>query len=184
MNALFALPARAALAAACLALAACTPTQQAQRTPAARPAPSPAPAAHGSHDADHLMVTPADVRWSPGPPSLPPGARAMAVEGNPAEAGPFTLRLWFPAGYRIAPHSHPAVEHITVISGTFYMGLGETFDRAAMRALPAGSFAMMNTGTRHFARTDEETVVQLHGMGPWGITYVNPADDPRNATSD
>jgi quercetin dioxygenase-like cupin family protein len=125
------------------------------------------------------MVTPADVQWSPAPAVLPAGARVQVIQGNPAEAGSFALRLWLPAGYRIAPHFHPADEHITVISGTFLMGLGDTFDPAAGHALPAGSFAMMATGTRHYAWTEQETVVQLHGIGPWGLTYVNPADDPR-----
>src|SRR5688572_14496478 len=83
-----------------------------------------APAAH----ADHIMTVEADLTWKDAPPSLPPGAKMTVLEGNPAEAGPFTMRLKLPAGYRIPPHHHPADEHATVLAGTFSMGLGETFD--------------------------------------------------------
>jgi hypothetical protein len=92
------------------------------------------------------------------------------------------MRIMVPATYRIAPHHHPADEHVTVISGDFALGMGETFVESALETLPVGGFAMMKTGTRHFASSANGAVVQLHGMGPWGLTYVNPADDPRNAT--
>ena len=128
---------------------------------------------------DHIMVTPDDYDWADGPASLPPGARAMVIEGNPKAEGAFTLRLWLPANYDIAPHYHPADEHVTVISGSLYMGMGESADPEAAQALPPGSFAMMKAGTRHYAFTREETIIQLHGIGPWGLTYVDPADDPR-----
>lgn len=131
--------------------------------------------------ADHVMMTPADYEWSDGPASLPPGARVMVIEGSPAAEGEFTLRLWFPADYQIPPHFHPGDEHVTVISGTLYMGLGEILDESAAKRLPPGGFAMMKAGTRHFAFTgEEEAVIQLHGIGPWGLTYLDPADDPRN----
>lgn len=133
-----------------------------------------------SHNPGHVMINLDDQAWSAAPGSLPPGARAMVVEGNPGVAGEFTLRLWFPAGYAIQPHFHPADEHVTVISGSFYMGLGETFDESSAKLLTAGGFAMMKAGTTHYAFTKEETVVQLHGVGPWGLTYVNPEDDPRS----
>jgi quercetin dioxygenase-like cupin family protein len=128
---------------------------------------------------DHIMVKPENVKWMDGPPSLPPGAKFAVIEGDPKVSGLFTMRLWFPAGYKIAAHSHPADEHITVISGTFLMGLGDNFVSEKLQPLPVGSFGVMLTGTKHFAMTKEETVVQLHGVGPWGINYVNPADDPR-----
>jgi len=89
-------------------------------------------------------------------------------------------RLKLPAEYVIAPHTHPAVEHVTVISGSLYMGMGDTVDKAASTRLPAGGFAVMPIGVQHYAWTAEATTIQLHGIGPWGITYVNPADDPRN----
>ena len=134
---------------------------------------------HGMKTPDHIMVKPENVKWLDGPPSLPPGAKFAVIEGDPKVAGLFTMRLWFPAGFKIPAHWHPADEHITVISGTFLMGLGDKFDSEKLQALPVGSFGVMLTGTKHFAMVKEETTVQLHGMGPWGINYVNPADDPR-----
>jgi hypothetical protein len=132
----------------------------------------------------HIMVTPSTVTWGPGPASIPAGAQAAVLEGDPTKPGPFTLRLKLPDGYRIAPHYHPADERVTVIQGTFGMGMGEKFDQAAGRELAAGSFAVMPTGTRHFVWTKGETIVQLHGIGPWGLTYVNSADDPRKKPSE
>ena len=106
----------------------------------------------------------------------------MAVlQGNPSAPGPFTMRVTLPAGYRIAPHHHPADENVTVLSGELYMGMGETFDESKAQALGVGSFSTMPTGMRHFAFTKAETVFQVHAMGPWNIIYVNPQDDPRNA---
>ena len=134
---------------------------------------------HDMKKADHIMVKPENVKWMNGPPSLPPGAKFAVIEGDPKVAGLFTMRLWFPAGYKIPAHSHPADEHITVISGTFLMGLGDKFDSEKLQALPVGSFGVMLNGTKHFAMTKEETIVQLHGIGPWAINYVNPDDDPR-----
>lgn len=129
-----------------------------------------------------IVVLPDQVTWSPGPPSLPPGAKAAVLEGNPSEAGPFTMRLLLPDRYRIPPHFHPGIEHVTVVKGTFKVGMGEKFDRSMMTALPTGTFAALQPGTRHFAEAQGETILQLHGVGPWGITYVNPADDPRQGT--
>ena len=127
----------------------------------------------------HVMLTTGDLKWVDGPPTLPAGAKAAGMEGNAKEPGLFTMRLKFPANYKISPHWHPADEHVTVISGTFYMGAGEKFEESAAKELPTGSFVVMPMKQAHFAMTKGETVVQLHGMGPWGITYVNPADDPR-----
>ncbi len=129
-----------------------------------------------------IVVLPEQVTWKPAPPSLPPGAQAAVLEGNPKEEGPFTMRLSLPDGYRIPPHSHPAVERVTVIQGTFKVGMGDKVDRSAMTALPAGTFAALQPGTRHFAEAQGKTIVQLNGVGPWKLTYVNPADDPRKAT--
>jgi hypothetical protein len=133
----------------------------------------------GDKKLGHIMVTPGNLTWADGPASLPPGAKMAVIEGDPQKVGLFTMRLKLPAGYKIAAHWHPADEHVTVIAGTFYMGLGNAFDNEKLRALPEGSFAVMAVKTTHFAMAKEEAVVQLHGMGPWGITYVNPADDPR-----
>jgi quercetin dioxygenase-like cupin family protein len=130
--------------------------------------------------AEPTIYSPAEVVWKTGPAALPPGAKVALLEGDPAKEGPFTMRFLFPAGYKIPPHTHPKVEHVTVISGTFHLGMGETFDQSAGRALPAGTFGFWPAGMKHFAWTTDETVLQLHGMGPWSINYLNPADDPRN----
>jgi len=129
--------------------------------------------------ASHVMAGPGTLKWKSGPASLPAGSEAAVLDGDPAKPGPFTLRIKMPDGYAIAPHWHAADEHVTVIQGTFFMGLGEKVDRSKGHALEAGSFAMMPAGTRHFAWTKGETIVQLHGTGPWGISYVNASDDPR-----
>jgi len=128
--------------------------------------------------ADHLMVLPAQLTWTD-VASLPPGAKLAVIEGPLNEAKPFTFRLKLPANYQIPAHFHSATEHVTVISGTFNMGTGDKLDAKATHALTPGGVAIMQPGTRHFATTSEETVVQVHGVGPWTITYVNPADDPR-----
>lgn len=129
---------------------------------------------------EHRYFTPADVKWGDGPAALPQGAKLSVLEGDPAAPGPFTMRAWIPAGYKIPPHWHPAIEHVTVISGSFFMALGETWDESKGHELPAGSFTYMPVGVRHYAWAKAETVIQIHGIGPWGITYVNPSDDPRN----
>ncbi len=126
----------------------------------------------------HTMVTPSELKWSD-VGSLPPGAKLAVIEGPLNEAVPFTFRLKLPADHEIPAHWHPAIEHVTVIAGTFNMGTGNKLDRAKTQALAAGSVAIMQPKTTHFAWTGEETVLQVHGVGPWSITYVNPADDPR-----
>ncbi len=128
----------------------------------------------------HFMITPADINWVDAPPLLPSGAKVAVLEGDPAKPSSFTMRIKFPAGYRIQPHWHPAVEHATIISGTLNMGIGDKFDPLEGRELPAGSFSMIPAKTNHFAWVKEETVIQVHGIGPWGINYINPSDDPRN----
>jgi quercetin dioxygenase-like cupin family protein len=141
--------------------------------PDARPAAAPAGAVASG------VVLPDQIRWQDGPPSLPPGAKFAVLEGDPAKEGYFAMRVRVPDGYRIPPHWHPGVERVTVISGTFNLGDGEKFDRSATRAMPAGTYSFMQPGMRHFAWAEGETVVQVATVGPWGITYVNPADDPR-----
>lgn len=157
----------AALAVLALAFAWADEHKQAGTTPQARP--------------DHIMLIEPELKWADAPPALPSGAKLAVLEGDPAQAGPFTMRIKVPANYKVAPHWHPADEHVTVISGGFYMGLGDKFDEKVMKELTPGGFAVMATGTRHFAMTKKETEVQVHGIGPWAINYVNPADDPRQA---
>jgi quercetin dioxygenase-like cupin family protein len=85
-----------------------------------------------------------------------------------------------PDNYRIAPHFHPADEHLVVTAGVFNMGLGDKLDTGAGQAMTAGSFMVMPKGTHHFAWTKGETIIQVYAIGPWGLTYVDPKDDPRN----
>ena len=127
-----------------------------------------------------IAIQAEDIQWVDGPPSLPKGARIAILEGTPKEEGPLTMRLKFPADYKIPAHWHPVMEHLTVLEGTIYFGLGDKLDEKASKELPVGSFGMVPAKMNHFAWTKEETIVQLHSIGPWGITYVNPADDPRN----
>jgi quercetin dioxygenase-like cupin family protein len=119
-----------------------------------------------------------DLKWGD-VPSLPAGAKIAVIEGPMNQAVPFTVRLKFPANYRIPPHFHPATERVTVLSGKFHMGMGEKFDRQKTEALEPGGIMIMQPRSVHFAWNDVETVVQLHGTGPWGVTYVNPSEDPR-----
>jgi quercetin dioxygenase-like cupin family protein len=126
-----------------------------------------------------IVVMADAVNWGAGPAALPPGASAAVLEGDPTKSGVFTMRLRFPDGYKIAPHHHPAMEHITVISGTFMVGMGDTFDEGQMKTLTAGSFGAVPPGMHHYAMAQGETVIQLHGVGPWRLIYLNKADDPR-----
>ena len=131
--------------------------------------------------AGEMGIFPADkVKWTDGPASLPPGAKLAVLEGDPGKEGFFTMRLWLPDGFKVAPHWHPKVEHVTVISGTFNLGMGEKFDQTGAREMLAGTFGFWAAGMKHFAWAKGDTVIQLHGIGPWTITYVNPSDDPRN----
>lgn len=126
----------------------------------------------------HRMITASDLKWAD-VPSLPPGAKIAVIEGPMNEAVPFTIRLKFPANYNIPAHSHPAIERVTVLAGTFHMGTGDRLDAQKTMPLKPGDMMIMQPQTNHFAWTKEETVVQLNGTGPWAVTYVNPADDPR-----
>jgi len=135
-------------------------------------------AAPAAQDAP-IMVQPDDVKWGPGSPALPPGAKMALIQGDPAKEGPFTLRVKFPADYKIPPHSHPGNETVTVLSGTFHAAMGDAFDASKTKAMPAGSFVMLPAKNPHFVYIKEETIVQVNASGPWTLTYVNPADDPR-----
>jgi ketosteroid isomerase-like protein/quercetin dioxygenase-like cupin family protein len=126
----------------------------------------------------HVVVPAAAVKWVDPPPSVPPGARLAVIAGDPSKPEMFTIRLQFPNGYRIAPHWHPTDEHVTVLSGTFAAAMGKTWDDKALANLPAGSYAVMSATMPHYATARGATVVQVHGMGPFVLNYVNPADDP------
>jgi hypothetical protein len=145
--------------------------------PAVLAAQNPAAAAPASQV---IVAHAASLTWAPGPPSLPAGAEFVLLEGNPAEAVPLTFRLKFPPNYRIPPHFHSVIEHVTVFAGTLNVGMGEQATYTGGTALNAGSFAAMPAKMVHSAWSGPEGVTfQLHSVGPWSITYVNPADDPR-----
>lgn len=131
----------------------------------------------------HVMVLPDQIKWGPAPPSLPSGAQAAVIDGDPATAGMFTIRVKFPDGYAVPPHSHPTDEYVTVLSGTLMAGLGDKADAGAMHTLAAGGFAKMPGRTNHYVRAKGETVIQVSGMGPFVVNYVNPNDDPRKKTT-
>ena len=130
---------------------------------------------------DHTVFAAGDLKWGPAPPSLPAGAQATVLEGDPGKSGPFTIRLKAPAGWKVPPHTHPTAEGITVISGTSALGHGPKFDEAAAQEMMPGAFAIMPAGMRHYAWCQTECVIQIHSTGPFEINYVNPADDPRGA---
>ena len=130
-------------------------------------------------DQHHTVVRGDAVTWGGAPASLPPGAQAAALLGSPAKEGPFVLRLKFPAGFTVPPHKHSKDEFVTVISGAFAISHGETIDAAALKPLPPGSFVHLPAGMPHYARAEVESIVQINGVGPFDVTYVNPADDPR-----
>ncbi len=136
--------------------------------------------AEETQSADMRLYPPTTIEWRQGPAALPAGAKMAALEGDPTKEGPFVVRFQFPAGYHIAPHTHPKMERVTVISGTLYLASGEALDRNSAKRLPAGSFGFWPAGMKHTAWSEGETIIQLHGIGPWQINYVNPADDPRN----
>jgi quercetin dioxygenase-like cupin family protein len=140
----------------------------------------PCAAQHVYSGEGHVMTTTQHLVWADAP-SVAPGAKIAVLEGPLNKAAPFTFRLRLPANAKIAPHTHPAYERITVLSGTFHFAHGEKFDPGRTQPLGPGSFAVMPPGAPMFGYTREETVIQLHGTGPWGITYLNPADDPRKA---
>lgn len=128
------------------------------------------------HPAGLIAVLPSDLRWEASPTI--PGAQTAMIEGDLNAAVPFTMRLKYPPNFKLAVHTHPIPERLTVISGTYHMGIGDKFDRANARAYPAGSVVIIPAGMPMFVYTTEETILQLHGIGPWEVKYLTPADNP------
>jgi len=126
----------------------------------------------------HMVALPDDLKWGPAPPALPAGSQMAVLDGDPSKEGMFVLRAKLPDGYTIPAHWHSTAEHVTVISGSFGIGLGDKLDNAKIRYLPAGSYIRFGKDERHYAVTKGETVIQVHAMGPFDLHYVNPADDP------
>lgn len=139
---------------------------------------SPATSAAKAPDTSHSP----ELQWGPAPAVFPAGAEMAVLQGNPGGAELFTVRLRFPNGYRIPPHTHPTDEHVTVISGAFLVGMGTTFKSDSMMKLESGGFVTAPANHAHYAAAQGSTIVQVHAMGPFAMTYVNPADTPRGAT--
>jgi quercetin dioxygenase-like cupin family protein len=130
---------------------------------------------------EHRVMKPSDLKWGDAPPGLPAGGKMTVLNGDPGQAGPFTVRLKAPAGYKIMPHTHPTAERLTVISGSFKVGMGEKFEESSMQVMTTGSYVVLPAGMAHFAKGAQASIVQIDSEGPFQINYVNPADDPRNA---
>lgn len=123
--------------------------------------------------------TPDKIQYGPVPSFVPSGAQLAVLEGDPtASTGDFTIRLKMPDGYKIPPHWHPHRENVTVISGNFKVGMGDTFDASKMMTFGTGSFAYLDPSMHHYAMASGEVVVQVHGMSPLQFTYVNASEDP------
>lgn len=130
-----------------------------------------------------IVVTGADLEWGEPPTAFERGASFTVVSGDPSKTGIFVVRLEMPAGYKVAPHWHPTDEHVTVLSGTFAIGIGTTFDEAAMNELPAGGYAYLPAECPHYVMATTDTTIQIEGPGPFALTYFSPADDPRLRSS-
>jgi quercetin dioxygenase-like cupin family protein len=130
---------------------------------------------------EHVVISPDNLKWAAAPPAFPKGAQIAVLSGDPSKEGLYVVRLKVPAGYKVPAHTHPNDENITVVSGTFNFGMGDKLDEKKGDALKPGGFAHAPKGMQHYAWFTEDSIVQLHGMGPQGIIYVNPADDPRKS---
>jgi ketosteroid isomerase-like protein len=128
--------------------------------------------------ASHVMISPGEFKWTDGPPSLPPGGRIAVVSGDPTQAEAFVLRAQVPAGYKVPPHWHPGVENLTVLSGTIALGMGDQWDESKMTTVATGGYASLPAEMRHSFLARSAATFQVHGMGPFAVNYVNPADDP------
>jgi len=160
-----------------LALVACSDSDTGRIT-AQRPGAA-VTSAQRSEGASHAMGHNDQINWGPAPPIFPPGAQFAVLQGDPSVAGEvFTVRLLFPNGYVLAPHTHPKDEYVTVLRGTFLAGMGPDFSEHALVPTKAGGFAVMPADAPHFAKMLGITEVQVHGIGPFQLTYVHPEDDP------
>ena len=133
---------------------------------------------------DHQMLASTSaIKWGPPPPVFAAGAKFAVVDGDPAGTGNVTVRLMLPAGYKIAPHWHPTDEHVTVLSGELSLGMGDAIDKAHSATLKAGGYAVAPANMHHYAFTKTGATIQVHMIGPFALTYVNPADDPSRRTA-
>jgi quercetin dioxygenase-like cupin family protein len=117
--------------------------------------------------------------WGPAPAVFPSGAKMAVISGDPGKAAPFTIELSMPDGYRIPPHFHPTDEAVEVKKGTFLVGMGDSLDVAKTQAMKVGDKGQVPAKAHHYATTKGATIVSVTAMGPFAMTYVNPADDPQ-----
>ncbi len=134
----------------------------------------------GSAAGAPAIFIPSEANWGPAPDVLPSGAQFVVVDGDPMGSGPYTVRLKLPDGYKIAPHWHPKDEALTILEGTFLVGMGDQFSETSLKTLGADSYGKMPANMHHFAEAKGATTIQISGMGPFQMTYVNTSDDPRN----
>ncbi len=137
--------------------------------------------ADAAPSAAHAMIPAETLTWIDPPPTLPPGAKLAVVAGDPSQPAPFVLRAHVPAGYKIMPHWHPTDENVTILSGTVALGMGESWDDKKLQSLSTGGYAIITAEMRHFFMARTPATFQIHGMGPFAVNYVNPADDPSKA---
>jgi quercetin dioxygenase-like cupin family protein len=123
------------------------------------------------------------LRWGPAPAVFPKGAEMAVVSGDPAQAGVFTIELSMPSGYRIPPHFHPTDETVEIKKGTFLVGMGDKLDLKQARPMVTGDTGTVPAKAHHYAATKGATIVAVTAMGPFAMTYVNPKDDPQNASA-
>ena len=119
------------------------------------------------------------LKWGPAPDAFPAGAKMAVEKGDPSKAGEFVVRLSFPGGYKIPPHFHPTDEHVRVIEGEFLVGMGDKLDATKTKKLAPGDTGTVPANMHHFALARGATLVSVRAMGPFAMTYVNAAEDPR-----
>ncbi|HEU4474766.1 MAG TPA: cupin domain-containing protein [Gemmatimonadales bacterium] len=125
----------------------------------------------------------AELTWGPAPPALPAGAKVAVVSGDPAKAGPFTIRIDMPPDYAIRPHHHPTVENVRLIEGTLHFGHGPKYDQQAMKAVALDELVSIPPKQPHFVHAASRVVVEVQSTGPFEVTYVDPKDDPRKGST-
>lgn len=135
---------------------------------------------HYPGQAEFKAILPEDIEWKAFP-AFPPSARLAVLVGEPTKPGPYVVRVKVPGGVKLMPHTHPEDRIYTVISGVFYIGLGDRFDADRLAAHPPGSVIVLpgNTSHFHWAKAGEY-VTQVSAIGPLGLDYLHPDDDPRN----
>src|SRR5262249_49337118 len=130
---------------------------------------------------NRIAVQPNTLKWGPAPPGLPPGAQVAVVASDPGKEGRYVVGANLPADYRFMRHTHPTAENVTMLSGTFHIAMGDKFNLKKGEVAKAGGFFIADRDMPDFGWTTSPTVIQIQGMGPFAINYINPSDDPGNA---